>query len=120
MPEQQSANPRADHDDSLIQGKNWISAKITVLIDRHSPKCREATRLLSQGMDGPLPLLVRLRLQLHFLMCCYCRRYSEQLHYIRKASRSFQDYSDSALRATLPAAIKDQMKSLLRGGQSGK
>jgi hypothetical protein len=120
MPEHPISNPRASHDDSFIQGKNWLSARINVFIDRHTPKCRETTRLLSQGMDAPLPLLVRLQLRLHFLMCCYCRRYSEQLRYMRKASRRFQDYSGSALRATLPAAVKEQIKVMLRREQSDR
>jgi hypothetical protein len=120
MPDQQIPNPRAGHDDSLIQGKNWLSAKINVFIDRHTPKCRETTRLLSQGMDSPLPLLIRLRLRLHFLMCCYCRRYSVQLHYLRKASRRFQDYSGSVFRATLPVTVKERIKLLIQREQGGK
>ena len=120
MPDQQTPNPRADHDDSLFQGKNWLSARINVAIDRLTPKCRDTTRLLSQGMDKRLPLLMRFKLRLHFLMCCYCRRYSEQLHYMRKASRRFHDHSDTALRATLPTAVKEQIKLLLRQEHGGR
>jgi hypothetical protein len=120
MPDQQTPNPRAVDDDSLFQGKNWLSARINVAIDRLTPKCREVTRHLSQGMDKRLPLLMRFRLRLHFLMCCYCRRYSEQLHFIRKASRRFQDYSGSALRATLPHAVKEQIKLRLRRERGGE
>jgi hypothetical protein len=120
MPAQQTPNPRAGHDDSLFQGKNWLSARINVAIDRLTPKCRETTRLLSRGMDIRLPLVMRFRLRLHFLMCCYCRRYFGQLHSMRKASRSFQDFSGNALRATLPDAVKEQIKSLLRREHGGR
>jgi len=107
-------NPRADHDDSFFQGKNWLSASINRLIDAITPKCRENTRILSQGMDAPLPLVIRLRLRMHFLMCCYCKRYAAQLRYIRKASRAFPQYCGNVVTATLPDAVKERMKTLLR------
>ena len=120
MPTRPTPNPRADHDDSLFQGKNWLSARINAEIDRFTPKCRDITRLLSESMDNPLPLLMRFRLRLHFLMCCYCKRYCEQLHYMRKAHRSFHNCSANVPCVPLPDAVKEQIKSLLRRESPGR
>ena len=47
--------------------------------------CHEASRLLSQGMDAPLPLGQRLRLRLHLLVCDACSNFSRQLRLLRRA-----------------------------------
>lgn len=114
MAEEQPPNPRAAHDDSLIQGKNWFTKRINEAIDVITPRCRENTRILSQGMDERLPLILRLRLRLHFVMCCYCKRYAEQLHYIRKAARGFPEFYGNTAAATLPVELKERIKAILR------
>ena len=37
--------------------------------------CREATRLVSDGLDRSLPAATRLRLGLHLLLCRSCLRF---------------------------------------------
>lgn len=54
-------------------------------------RCREATRLLSEGQDHRLSALVRLRLRLHLLVCTACRRYLEQVTLIRQACQRYAD-----------------------------
>ncbi len=115
MPDLPDPNPRAEHDDSLIQGKNWFTARINRFIDTVTPKCRENVRIISRGMDAPLPLSLRLRLRLHYVMCCYCQRYAKQLRDIRKFSRRFPEASGDILTAALPAAAKERIKQLIRG-----
>jgi hypothetical protein len=119
MPQQQPYNPRADHDDSFIQEKNPLTKWIGNVIGTITPKCREVTRIVSQGMDVSLPLLMRVRLRLHYLACCYCRRYAGQLYYIRKTSHSFPTHCGHAFAATLPDAVKERIKMLLRGEAGG-
>lgn len=45
--------------------------------------CKEVTRLVSESLDRTLPLSQRLALRIHFMMCRYCRRFREQVIFIR-------------------------------------
>ncbi len=41
--------------------------------------CKEATRLVSEGLDHQLPFWRRLGLRLHVVMCRGCSRYTRQI-----------------------------------------
>ena len=47
--------------------------------------CREASRLISQNADRPLPLARRLQLRLHLLVCDACTNFSRQVKVLREA-----------------------------------
>ena len=53
--------------------------------------CREAVRLISEGMDRSLPIWNRVGLRLHVLICTWCERYRRQLIFIRRAIRQQPD-----------------------------
>ncbi|MFQ5991750.1 MAG: zf-HC2 domain-containing protein [Nitrospiraceae bacterium] len=55
------------------------------------PSCEEVTRLVSESLDRPLPLRKRIGLRVHYFICVLCRRYGEQLHFIRDAVRSYPE-----------------------------
>jgi hypothetical protein len=65
-------------------------------------------------MDKPLPLITRLKLRVHYLMCSFCERYMKQLKYIRRVAHEFPDKVSEVSRATLPAEAKERMKEALR------
>ena len=48
-------------------------------------KCREASRLMSQAMDQPLPAWQRLALVLHLAICDACRNARRQMLALRAA-----------------------------------
>ena len=50
-------------------------------------RCREASELLSQRLDGPLPTADNARLRLHLMVCRACRPVAEQMAFIRRAMR---------------------------------
>ena len=52
-----------------------------------SPGCRQATRLQSEAMDHPLPMRQRIGLRIHLFLCKWCRRYGEQIHFLRMAAK---------------------------------
>lgn len=56
--------------------------------------CRAATRLMSDGQDRPLTARERLQLLAHLAVCRGCRRYREQLDWLRRAMRGFLGGSD--------------------------
>jgi predicted anti-sigma-YlaC factor YlaD len=52
--------------------------------------CKEASRLISQELEGPLPFGRRMRLRLHLLECNACRRFLRQVEYLRAAMRRYR------------------------------
>jgi hypothetical protein len=52
--------------------------------------CRDATRLISRELDGPLPWGRRLRLRLHLFWCGPCRRFLRQALLLRAAMRRYR------------------------------
>jgi hypothetical protein len=47
--------------------------------------CREASRLISQHADRPLPILRRLQLRLHLAVCDACTNFGRQVRLLRRA-----------------------------------
>jgi hypothetical protein len=68
---------------------------------------------LSQSMDEPMPLMMRIKKRLHFLICCWCQRYEEQLHYIHETARQFPEHADEASSAIFPQDTKERIKQRL-------
>ncbi len=53
--------------------------------------CKEASALVSSGMDRKLPLMQRIGLWLHLIMCKHCRHYRKQLRIIRDIARQYEE-----------------------------
>ena len=53
--------------------------------------CQQASRLLSQQLEEPLPLRKRLVLRLHLAYCDACTNVSRQFETLRMAMRSLRD-----------------------------
>ena len=49
--------------------------------------CKEATRLVSQGLDRRLGFAERVALRVHLAICDGCTAFSRQAAFIRKALR---------------------------------
>ena len=49
--------------------------------------CKDVTRLLSESMDHSLPLVKRVGVRFHLLICRFCARYERQLLLIRDTVR---------------------------------
>ena len=47
--------------------------------------CKEATRLVSQGLDRKLGLWDRLRLRIHLVICDACTAFAKQMGVLRRA-----------------------------------
>ncbi len=53
--------------------------------------CKQATQLMSQGLDRQLGFGERLALRLHLAICEGCRRTREQFDFLRAATRRYLD-----------------------------
>ena len=52
--------------------------------------CKEASRLISQQLDRPLPLYQRVLLRLHLGFCDACTNFQAQVAYLRSAMRRYR------------------------------
>jgi hypothetical protein len=52
--------------------------------------CRDATRLISRELDGPLPFWRRLLLRVHLFWCGPCRDFLRQAALLREAMRRYR------------------------------
>jgi len=112
MPEE-PYNPSPIGNPSVLARRNCWQTMLVKLIGKYTPKCREMVRILSQSMDEPMPLIVRIKKRIHFLICCWCQRYEEHLHYIRKTARRFPEHADEASGASFPPEAKQRIKQKL-------
>jgi hypothetical protein len=51
--------------------------------------CREASRLLSEGLDRELTLRQRISLRLHLTLCDACTRVKAQFEFMRRALSTY-------------------------------
>ncbi len=73
-------NPSPVGNPSVLARRNWWQSMLVKFIGKHTPKCREMVRILSRSMDEPMPLTMRIKKRLHFLICCWCQRRAASLH----------------------------------------
>ena len=76
--------------------------------------CRQVTRLVSRSMDSKLPWYQRLGVRIHLWYCVWCRRYAEQVRFLRRASHDLAGELDAAPEGALSPEAKDQMRERLR------
>jgi hypothetical protein len=106
-------NPSPIGNPSLLKRRSRPETQLVKFIGRHTPKCPEVVRILSQGMDQKLSPKTRLLLRVHYLICRWCQRYAEQLHYLRKCSRRFPEEISNLDAFTMTASAKDRIKRRL-------
>lgn len=79
-----------------------------------SPDCREAVRRKSAALDGHLTLPQRIGLNLHLLICKWCRRYSEQLDLLRQVSSRAPDQEASLPTVRLTPEARERIRQKLK------
>ncbi|MFP5383583.1 MAG: zf-HC2 domain-containing protein [Gammaproteobacteria bacterium] len=60
--------------------------------------CEEATRLMSDAMERPLPVKDRLSLNVHLVMCKGCRNFGHQVQGLRQVAREYVKRSEDDSR----------------------
>jgi hypothetical protein len=60
--------------------------------------CREASRLLSDGLDKKLSFGDRAALRLHLTLCDACTRLKSQFEFMRRALSAYADRDDEDRR----------------------
>jgi hypothetical protein len=78
------------------------------------PSCKQASRLQSDALDHKLPILQRVGLRVHLLLCKWCRRYGKQIRSLRDAAHDHPDELMEPSPQKLPDAARERMKQRLR------
>ena len=80
--------------------------------------CKDTAILISQELDGELPLRKRLGLRIHLLMCRSCARVKTQLLFLKEALRRFGrgevPNALGARRPTLSLELRERIKRRMR------
>ncbi len=72
--------------------------------------CRELTELITDYLEGRLPLSRRLSFRLHVMMCRHCRAYLRQMRLTIRTLGKLPPES-------IPPKVRDEMMHLFRSWQ---
>ena len=97
-----------------IEPNNWLTKRMVGFLARLTPRCHDMTRLISQSQDTPLPLGTRIKMRLHYWICTWCRRYRDQIHFVRKALHICPEEPVPPKGAALRVEAKERLKEALR------
>lgn len=98
---------------------NWLTHMLRSLgrgMAELSPSCREATRLQSEALDRPLPLRKRIGLKIHLVLCRWCRRYGDQIGFLRSVAHEHVKHEETLPPQTLRPEARERMKERLKSG----
>lgn len=74
--------------------------------------CKNASQLASRAMDEKLPFWENAGLKMHLLLCRSCSKFTQQLMFLREASRHSKDHASFKLsdeaKQRIEKALKDQ------------
>lgn len=101
----------------MIEPTNWWKTRLVMLIAKHTPKCHDITRLISESMDRPLPLRTRISMRIHYRICVWCERYRDQLGFLREALHSCPEQGVEKKCNGLPPDARSRLKIALRPEQ---
>ena len=78
-----------------------------------SPSCKEATRLQSEALDRPLRPRQRIGLRIHLLLCKWCRRYGEQIGFLRSVAHENEKHEPGLPPQPLRPGARERIKRRL-------
>jgi hypothetical protein len=79
-----------------------------------SPDCRTASRLQSEALDSALPATKRIGLWFHLLLCKLCRRYGQQIRFLRTSAHDHADALTHAAPSKLSPEARTRIKQRLQ------
>jgi predicted anti-sigma-YlaC factor YlaD len=76
--------------------------------------CRELVELITEYLEGQMPLAQRLRFQLHLGMCGNCRQY------LRQMKQTVGTLHLLPAEETIPPAVRDELLARFRSWNAGR
>jgi hypothetical protein len=83
----------------------------------HTPNCAEMSRLASRSLERPPSVRTRLKMRLHYLICAWCRRYFEQIHFLHDSAPQLDLESGGVPGRGLSAEAKNRIAQRIKSGQ---
>lgn len=78
--------------------------------------CKEVTQLVLEKYERRLSWRERLGIRIHYLICDACRRFEQQMQFLRKAARRYAERHETAQQdAALTPGAKERIRDKLRG-----
>jgi hypothetical protein len=77
------------------------------------PDCRTASRLQSEALDSALPATKRIGLWFHLLLCKLCRRYGQQIRFLRTTAHDHAEELTHATPSKLSTEARVRIKQRL-------
>lgn len=96
-----------------------MSRSLLNSLNRLSPTCRQAARLISDAMERDLPAVDRIGMSLHLAICRACRRYRRSVAFLSQLLRMQAGKESSPVRTRLSQAAKSRILQNIRD-QSGR
>ena len=75
--------------------------------------CKQASQIISQSLDMPLTMRERFALNLHQIICKYCKRFSQQLQTLRVAMNTMASSIENNNSIEMPSAAKNRIAALV-------
>ena len=75
--------------------------------------CKQASELVSQSLDRPLPWTKRLALKFHLMICKACVHFSNQMHLMHKTAHHLQHMIESDESIKLSDTAKQNIQKRL-------
>jgi hypothetical protein len=75
----------------------------------HTPNCAEMSRLASQSFEASLPLGMRFKMRLHYLICVWCSRYVKHLRFLHTAAPQLEEHLSMPAARALSAEAKQRI-----------
>jgi hypothetical protein len=74
--------------------------------------CNQTTQLVSQSLDRRLTLSERFELQLHLMLCKFCKRFSQQIKIMRVNMKTLINTIENDDTIKLPSSAKNRITEL--------
>lgn len=97
--------------------QSW-KAGLVFWLARRLPHCKQVAPLMSEALDHELPLLLRIQVKLHQIVCLACVRYEEQLRLLNETARRLATQLEEHPSST--ARLSDDARARLKRALSGK
>jgi predicted anti-sigma-YlaC factor YlaD len=76
--------------------------------------CKEASRIISDGLEKELPLIDRILVRSHLVMCKTCGYYKKQITALKDLLGNCSDSEHLSYPDSLPDNTREQIKTLLK------
>jgi hypothetical protein len=74
--------------------------------------CNQTTQLVSQSLDRRLTLSERFALQLHLMLCKFCKRFSQQIQIMHVNIKTLINTVENDDTINLPSSAKNRITEL--------